>query len=253
MRRVAFIGFVMMLGLSGCGKPGRYQVQGYIEGEFVNVSSPLGGTLQKLSVQRGTQVKAGDPLFALDNVVETTARDQAQAALTLSERDWQRQEKLAQMPGVSSEQELDKARSNHEQDQQRLVKAEWDLEQKIKSAPQAGLVFDTLYREGEWVPSGHPVVTLLPPQNIKVRAFVSEKQVGSIHAGDKARVLVDGVKDPFPGKVSYVSPKAEYTPPVIYSRESRDKLVFMIELSFDPEIARQLHPGQPVEVQGGFD
>ncbi len=93
------------------------------------------------------------------------------------------------------------------------------------------------------------MVALLPPQNIKVRAFVPETQVGSIHYGDTTQVTVDGVPDPFIGKVSYISPHAEYTPPVIYSRESRAKLVFMIESVFDPQVSANLHPGQPVDVE----
>ena len=51
------------------------------------------------------------------------------------------------------------------------------------------------------------------------------------------------------GKVNFISPQAEYTPPVIYSRDSRAKLVFMVEIVFDPQTAANLHPGQPVDVQ----
>ena len=72
------------------------------------------------------------------------------------------------------------------------------------------------------MPAGRPVVVLLPPDNIKVRAFVSETRVGTIRPGDNVQVAVDGVPKPFTGKVSYISPRAEYTPPVIYSQESRD-------------------------------
>jgi HlyD family secretion protein len=111
------------------------------------------------------------------------------------------------------------------------------------------LVYETLFREGEWIPAGKPVVVLLPPRNIKVRAFIPETRVGSIHYGETAQVTVDGVQNPFFGKVSYISPRAEYTPPVIYSRESRAKLVFMVELIFDPQDAANLHPGQPVDVE----
>jgi HlyD family secretion protein len=133
-----------------------------------------------------------------------------------------------------------------------LAKAEWDLSQKRQTASQAGLVFDTLYREGEWVAAGRPVVALLPPQNIKVRAFVPETHIGKIHPGDSVQAFVDGVREPFTGKVSFISPKAEYTPPVIFSRESRSKLVFMVEIVFDPKTAANLHPGQPVDIQFGF-
>ena len=97
--------------------------------------------------------------------------------------------------------------------------------------------------------AGKPVVALLPPPNIKVRAFVPETRVGSIHYGDPIQVTVDGVAKPFVGKVSYISPRAEYTPPVIYSRESREKLVFMVESVFDPQVSANLHPGQPVDVE----
>ena len=132
-----------------------------------------------------------------------------------------------------------------------LARAGWDLSQKRQAAPEAGLIYDTLYREGEWVAAGHPVVVLLPPRNIKVRAFVPEARVSSIHYGETVRVIVDSVPAPFTGKVSFISPKAEYTPPVIYNRENRGKLVFMIEVEFDAETAARLHPGQPVDVQLG--
>jgi HlyD family secretion protein len=130
-----------------------------------------------------------------------------------------------------------------------LAKAEWDLAQKRQSAGQAGLIFDTLYREGEWVGAGKPVVVLLPPPNIKVRAFVPQTRVGTIQAGQEVRVFVDGVTEPFVGRVTFISPQAEYTPPVIYSQQSRSKLVFMIEARFDSKIAAELHPGQPVDVE----
>jgi HlyD family secretion protein len=95
------------------------------------------------------------------------------------------------------------------------------------------------------------VVVLLPPANVKVRAFVPEPRIGAIHVGDAATVRIDGVPDEQHGTVTFVSPRAEYTPPVIYSYESRQKLVFMIEIRFADETAALLHPGQPVDVRIG--
>ena len=95
------------------------------------------------------------------------------------------------------------------------------------------------------------MVALLPPENVKVRAFVPETRVGAIHPGDPVRVTVEGVNRPLAGKVAFISPQAEYTPPVIYSQESRGKLVFMVETVFDAATASNLHPGQPVDVQFG--
>jgi len=299
---------------AGCDRPNGNGVQGYVEGEYVYVAAPSAGTLVTLSVQRGSEVTAGAPLFALDDTAETAAREeanrrlaearatladltkgrrppeiasleaqlkQAQAAVARSEREYARLQ-LAGPSGSATPDEIERARSTRDQDRQRVVqleadlqtarlgaredqvraaeatvrareaslaRAEWDLGQRRQAAPQAGLVFDTLFRQGEWVPAGRPVVALLPPTNIKVRGFVPEARVGSVRVGGKARVTVDGVAEPFDGTVTFISPRAEYTPPVIYSRESRDKLVFLVEIFFAPEVAAKLHPGQPVDVQ----
>ncbi|HEY3664127.1 MAG TPA: efflux RND transporter periplasmic adaptor subunit [Chthoniobacterales bacterium] len=248
MKRSSVVALVLLsLSLLGCQKKPNDFVQGYVEGEFVYVSAPLGGTLQQLLVQRGDEVKAGQPLFTLDETKEKAAHDQAQAALTMAEADFKRQEQLYRS-GPAAAQDFDRARSTRDQDREQVAQAQWNLAQMKQDAPQAGLVFDTLFREGEWVAAGKPIVSLLPPANIKVRAFVPETEVGSLHFGQEARVMVDGVGEPFVGRISYISPRAEYTPPVIYSRESRSKLVFLVEIRFEPAVAVKLHPGQPVDV-----
>jgi HlyD family secretion protein len=130
-----------------------------------------------------------------------------------------------------------------------LAGAEWNLSQKSQSAPVSAQVTDIVFRPGDWVAAGTPVVVLLPPANVKVRSFVSQTIVGQIHTGDKALVSVDGVEPPYEGRVSYIAPRAEYTPPVIYSQKMREKFVFLVELKFAPEVAVKLHPGQPVDVR----
>ncbi|PND30339.1 secretion protein HlyD [Achromobacter pulmonis] len=128
-----------------------------------------------------------------------------------------------------------------------LAQADWTLAQKRQAAPAAGLVFDTLYRVGEWVPAGSPVVSLLPPGNIKVRLYVPQSALGVLKLGQQLMVRCDGCGDPIPVRIDYISTQAEYTPPVIYSRESRSKLVYMIQARPAPEAAARLHPGQPLE------
>lgn len=129
-----------------------------------------------------------------------------------------------------------------------LDRAGWAVAQKSQAAPRDGLIYDTLYREGEFVAAAAPVVTLLPAENIKVRFFVPEAQFGALKAGDAVRVALSGREAPLEARISYLSPKPEYTPPVLYNRENRSKLVFLVEATFDPAAARDLHPGQPVEV-----
>jgi HlyD family secretion protein len=313
-RPVSFVLIAMCGLLSSCNHSDDYTVQGYVEGEFVYVASPMAGALQTLSVVRGTQVQEGASLFTLEDGYEKASRDeakrkvaqaqanledaktgqrptelqsiqaqldQANAALVLSRKEFERQEALARS-GVASRQDLDRSRSMRDQDQQRvsqlqstletarlgareqqivaaeealkaqeaaLAAAEWRLSQKSQNSPKSGLVYDTLYREGDWVASGKPVVVLLPPDNIKVRVFVSQEKLGLIHQGDPVRVSVDGVSKPYEGRVSYISSKSEFTPPVIYSQDMREKLVYLVEISFDSRIAAKLHPGQPVDAR----
>src|SRR5438034_11630749 len=96
---------VLLLLLGSCSDPPRDHFQGYVEGEFVYVASPLAGTLESLQVRRGQQVKAGDSLFVLDETAEKAARDQNQAALVLSEAEYKRQDQLFQS-GVAAKQDL---------------------------------------------------------------------------------------------------------------------------------------------------
>lgn len=126
-----------------------------------------------------------------------------------------------------------------------LAQAQWRLEQKSVPAPVSGLVQDTFFVEGEWVPAGRPVASILPPANVKARFYVPETVVGTIKIGQAVDISCDGCQ-PIEAKVSYVSSQAEYTPPVLYSKASRSKLVFLVEARL-PEA--QLRPGQPIDVR----
>ncbi|MEI6493620.1 MAG: HlyD family efflux transporter periplasmic adaptor subunit [Verrucomicrobiota bacterium] len=140
------------------------------------------------------------------------------------------------------------ARARAENARAQLAQAQWTLDQKVQRAPEKALVFDTLFRRGEWVPAGQAVVSLLPPEGVRVRCFVPETALASLKTGDAVTVTRDGAA-PVTGRISFISPAAEYSTPVIFSRESRAQLVFMVEVAFAPETAAGLHPGQPVQVR----
>ena len=126
----------------------------------------------------------------------------------------------------------------------------WLLGEKTVAAPVDGVVQDTLFRVGELVPAGRPIVSLLPPANIKIRFFVPQAVLPTLGLGDPFTVRVDGVEEGIPAKISFISSQAEFTPPVIYSKESRTKLVFMVEGTPEPSARPYLRPGQPLEVHG---
>ncbi len=130
-----------------------------------------------------------------------------------------------------------------------LAQVQWQLDQKAITAPQNGMVDDTYYRVGEWVAAGSPVVSILPPENRKIRFFIPEPRLGSVQIGQTVSVSCDGCGDPIRMKISYIAPQAEYTPPVIYSKDSREKLVVMVEAVPNPTDAVRLKVGQPVDVR----
>jgi HlyD family secretion protein len=192
-------------------------------------------------VRDEAQFKAGGISSA--RLDETRARAAADAART---RELGSQLDVA---GLSAREDQIKAQAaNVAAARAALEQAEWKLNQKAVAASGAGVVFDLMYREGEWVQAGSPVVRLLPPENIKVRFFVPETHLGTLTIGKIVLLRCDGCPAEIPAKVTYISTESEYTPPVIYSNETRSKLVYMIEARPSADNALVLHPGQPVEV-----
>jgi HlyD family secretion protein len=189
-----------------------------------------------------------------DGFVSQGRLDEAQAAY---DRDVARlAEAEAQLrvarQSIGRKPELESARADIEAARADLAQAKVRVEQKTGVATVAGLVQDTYFRVGESVPAGSPVVSLLPPQGVKVKFFVPEATVGTLRAGQAVTVACSGCGAPVAARITYLSPQAEYTPPVIYSRESKARLVFMVEAR--PVVAAdaaRLRPGQPVEVVPG--
>lgn len=130
---------------------------------------------------------------------------------------------------------------------EKINKARWDLSQMTQYAPQLAFVFDAIYHKGEYASAGQPVVILLPPENIKARFFVNGDVLNKLKIGQKVFVNVLGRKD-IPAQINYISQKVEYTPPVIYSEQNRDKLVYMVEANIAPDVAKSLPVGQPIQV-----
>ncbi len=125
----------------------------------------------------------------------------------------------------------------------------WRVEQKRQSAPMPARVQDVFLRPGEWVAAGQPVLALLPPANRKARFYVPQSVVGSLRLDATVSLHCDGCGAAIPARISYIASGPEYTPPVIYSNQQRDKLVFLVEARpVKADDAERLHPGQPLDV-----
>ena len=125
----------------------------------------------------------------------------------------------------------------------------WVVERKAVNAPVAGEVSETYYRPGEWVPAGAAVASLLPDARRRLRFYVPETNLAVLKPGQKVEAGCDGCTTPIRATIDFIAAQAEYTPPVIYSRGSREKLVFRVEAVPDPEQAASLRPGLPVDVR----
>lgn len=130
-----------------------------------------------------------------------------------------------------------------------LDMAQWRLGQRKVVATIGGVVADVLARPGETVAAGTPVVSLLPPQNIFIRFFVAEPSLASIHRGDKVGLSCDRCPADLEAEISFISPQAEYTPPLIYSELSKAKLVYLVEARAAPDRATLINPGEPISVR----
>lgn len=113
-------------------------------------------------------------------------------------------------------------------------------------APSAGRIEDVFFQRGEYAAANQPVVALIPDDRVFVRFFVPEQAVAAYRPGVHVAFRCDSCPDGLGATISYVSPRPEFTPPIIYSRGSRDRLVFMVEAR--PDHGGTLIPGLPVDV-----
>ncbi len=199
--------------------------------------------LAKLKLAQNERLHAG--AFISQDALNVARANYDRDAAQLAQMEAQMR---AGLQSLGRQPEIAAARASFDAARAELAQARVRLEQKTAVAPAGALVQDTFYRAGEWVQAGSPVVSLLPPGSVKVRFFVPETVVGGLRIGAAVSISCDGCAAPIEAKIAYISSQAEYTPPVIYSRESRAKLVFLVEARPAAADATRLRPGQPVDV-----
>ena len=195
------------------------------------------------------ELKRSETLVA-QGFISATRLDEAHAA---RERDVARvaevQAQLATARDAARPDEIAAAEADQRAAESDLASTQWREDQMLGRSTATATVHDVMYRPGEWVGQGLPVIALLPDGAVKVRFFVPQAALTRIRVGDSVAVSCDGCPPGLAARVTFVSDQAEYTPPVIYSNESRSKLVFMVEAKPDDKAAQLLKPGQPLDVR----
>ncbi len=179
---------------------------------------------------------------ALDDAI--AQHDRNEAAVVEAEK----RINAAKLPGRSDM--IDAAAANAEAARHALIEAEKNIAKREVASPAEGTVEEVYFRPGEVVNAGQAVVALLPPSNLKVRFFVAEPVRASLQLDQTVGVSCDGCPPDLKAKINFIARDAEFTPPVIFSREQREKLVFLVEARPD-QAAALLTAGQPVTVSLG--
>jgi len=237
-------GILAALLLASCSKPDN-GYQGWIEANLIFVAPDEVGRVQTLSVREGDTVMMGDLLFTVDDDLQKADFDQIKASLTNAQQTYDRASMLLKS-GSGTQKDYDAATAVLRDAQARLNSAQTRLTRRSVFSAVDGTVQQIYYRPGEMVPAGRPVLSLLPPGNIKVRFFVPQAVLPTVHIGDRVAVRCDGCAGNIVARVRFMSAQAEFTPPVIYSQEERARLVFRVEAI--PERPDDLRVGQPVTV-----
>jgi len=236
----------VLLALAGCSPSSDRGFQGWIEADLIFVSPDEYGRLDVLSVREGETIETGAPLFAVDAELQQADVDMAKAAVVNAQQGYERAQALLRTSS-GTQKTLEDAEATMRTAVARLNSAQTRLARRKMTSPVNGSVQQIYYRPGELVPAGRPVVSLLPPGNIKVRFFVPETELPKITLGDAVSIHCDGCKSDVAAKVTFISRQSEFTPPVIYSLDERSKLVYLIEARTGTP--GDLRVGQPVDVR----
>jgi HlyD family secretion protein len=231
--------------LAGCNETKNPGYQGWVEADMIFVSPDEPGRVIKLNVREGDQVKAGAPLYSVDDDLQKADLNQNNATLANAQQTYDRAAALSKT-GSGTQANLDSAVSALRVAEARVNTSQTRLTRRSAFAPVSGSIQQIYFREGEMVPAQRPVLSIMPPGNMKVRFFVGEPDLPKLALGDDVRVSCDNCAGDLTAKIYFIATQAEYTPPVIYSLEERNKLVFLIQAR--PNKPDSLHVGQPVSV-----
>jgi HlyD family secretion protein len=181
----------------------------------------------------------------VDDDLQQADLNQNKASLLNAKQSFDRAQALVKT-GSGTQANFDSAEMSMRVAEARVNTSQTRLARRTAFAPISGSIQEIYFRVGETVPAQRPVLSIMPPGNLKLRFFVPETELPKIALGDSVRVACDNCATDLTAKVYFISQSAEYTPPVIYSQDERSKLVYLIQAR--PEKPDALRVGQPVSV-----
>lgn len=244
-RTISIIAAGACLLLTACGQAKDAGFQGWVEADLIFVSPDEAGRVTKLTVREGDQIAAGNLLYEVDDDLQKADLNQNQASLLNARQSFDRAQSLMKT-GSGTQANFDSAEAALRVAEAHVNTSQTRLSRRQGFAPVAGSIQQIYFREGETVGAQRPVLSIMPPGNMKIRFFVSESELPKLALGDSVRIGCDGCAPDLTAKIYFIATQAEYTPPVIYSQDERAKLVYLIQAR--PEKPDALRVGQPVSV-----
>ena len=226
----AWLAALLIFTAFGCTREDLRSFRGVAEGEVVRLAAPVAGNLSSLDVRRGTTVTLGTKLFSQADAGEISAHAEATRRLDDTER------QRGKRPG-SDAAEIERLKNE-------VAQAEWKLMLKSASSPVSGVVTETLYAKGQWVPAGAPVLTILPVDKVKVTFEVPLAVAAHLQNGRAVTLICAGCDAPVQATISYVSPFATTES----SNNSSSELHYRVEARPLPQQAALLKPGQSITI-----
>ena len=177
--------------------------------------------------------------------------DEASTRVELADAEVRQAEANLAVAGLAARAETIRAAEYQvKQAEAQLEQARWRLSRRVLEAPSPGRINDVIRNAGDIAGPSAPVISMLPDGAVKLRVFVPQAAFSSLQVGALLDVRCDGCPDGLTARISYISPDPEFTPPVIFSLETRQRLVYLVEARPEGD-ATPLQPGQIVDVSLG--
>ncbi len=246
--------------LSGCPSPDAL-ISGYVEGEYVSIAPISSARILEVTVRRGERVTQGQVMARLEDADARLALGQAEARLAQARAEAERarldlsrtreltqRNVVAQASLDTAKATLDVAEARMREADAALANARWLLSERTLIAASGGVVDDVLRHPGDMASPGSPILSLLPDGAVKIRLYAPQALLQHLNEREELSINCDGCPDGLKAIVSYVAKEPEFTPPVIYSVERRQKLVYLIEAR-PAEAGPYLRPGVIVDAR----
>ncbi|GLC29624.1 HlyD family secretion protein [Clostridium omnivorum] len=244
-KRIASMLLIIGLSLTtvGCSTTNKDDENRYtatVEAESFYIPAEVSGKVLELSIQEGSELKAGEKIAQLDSKVYELQKKQAEANLTLANL------KKEDIPDKAKDNLKDQAQAAVDQAQAAVDLNQLQIDKTAISSSVDGTVMEVYAHKGELVAAGSNLAKVLNSKEKYVKVYIEESKRNSIKLGGSLPIYSDG-KNIGSGTIVYISPQSEFTPKNTETKSDKEKTVFEVKLTLPSDIQAAI--GMMVDVE----